>query len=197
MWIITYWHTLRMGHCGLTRRDGLLSSWIINEFLKREERLILKKVIGASNDTRNGVWTVKTSKKWMKCHLKEKLMRQLQRATRIWEGKQVVGLGLREILTEHLQVNALSKCFYSNITNCLISFIPFLLFHNFTIWPPWNALVTGCFCFQTSSLSFTKKGETQNFHSLTMVCFQRLIEQETDDEVNTKIQSSIVKEKRT
>ena len=121
-------------------------------------------------------------------------MRQLQRATRIWEGKQVVGLGLREILTEHLQVNALSKCFYSNITNCLISFIPFLLFHNFTIWPPWNALITGCFCFQTSSLPFTKKGETQNFHSLTMVCFQRLIEQETEDEF--EIQSSIVRKKR-
>ena len=89
----------------------------------------------------------------------------------------MAGLGIREILTEPLQKSwrrhKVSKCFYSKRTNCLISFIPFLLFHNFTIWLPWNALVTGCFCFQTSSLLSTKKGETQNFHQLTVVWFQR------------------------
>ena len=41
----------------------------------------------------------------MKCHLKENLKRQMQRETRICEAKQVVGLGIREILTEPLQKN--------------------------------------------------------------------------------------------
>ena len=80
----------------------------------------------------------------------------------------------------------LSKCFSIRTKN-LISFIPFLLCHNFTIWSHWNAMITECFCFQASSLQLTKKGETQNFHSLTIVCFQRLTEQETEDEYeNTK-----------
>ena len=87
----------------------------------------------------------------------------------------------------------LRKCFSIRTKN-LISFIPFLLCHNFTIWSHWNAMITGCFCFQASSLQLTKKSETQNFHSLTMVCFQRLIEQETEDEF--EIQSSIVRKKR-
>ena len=78
----------------------------------REERIIQGEshntiTCSAPNDKKNGVWRVKTSKKkWMmKCHLKENLKRQLQRATRIWEAKQVVGLGIREILTEPLQKN--------------------------------------------------------------------------------------------
>ena len=69
----------------------------------------------------------------------------------------------------------------------------FNFFHPFFAFPQFYHLISlkradyWVFCFQTSPLPFTKKSETQNFHSLTMVCFERLIEQETEDEYeNTK-----------
>ena len=159
----------------------------------REERIIQEEshktiTCSAPNDTRNGVWTVKTSTKMNEVSFKEKSGETTGKSDTNLRGKASGWLRLKANLNwpfpkKSWRRNKLSKWFYSKRTNYLISFIPFSLFHNFTIWSPWN----GLFCLQTSSLPFTKKSETQNFHSLTMVCFQRLIEQETEDEYeNTK-----------
>lgn len=147
----------------------------------REERIIPEEshntiTWSTPNDTRNGVWTVKTSKKLSEVSFKGKSEETTAKSDTNLRGKASGWLRHKRNLNWAFTKNfwrrhKLSKCFYSKRTTYLISFIPFLLLHNFTIWSPWKAL----FCFQTSSLPFTRKSETRNFHSLTMVCFQRLI----------------------
>ena len=167
-------------------------SYKLKSSFMREGRIIQEEshntiTCSASNDTRNGVWTVKTSKKMNEVSFKGKSEETAAKSNANLRGKASGWLrhngNLNWSFTKKSgRRHKLTKCFYSRRINYLISFIPFLVSHNFTIWSPWNALV----CFQTSSLPFTRKSKTQNFHSLTMVCFQRLTEQETEDEYENK-----------